>query len=107
MSPPSIVVLLLSHKKITLARLACLCLNLVCHFLAVSPPWTEEKSLLLACRIIDTIEHAYFLYAMIFFFTQHELMIKSFSILRHGNGRVLDMTVFQHNFLETLMHISK
>ena len=26
MSPPSIVVLLLSHKKITLARLACLCL---------------------------------------------------------------------------------
>ena len=25
MSPPSIVVLLLSHKKITLARLACLC----------------------------------------------------------------------------------
>ena len=59
-----------------------LILNLVCHFLAVSPPWSRMLKLREEhCRIIKqtkTVEHANFIYAVIYSVSsKHEFIAKA------------------------------
>ena len=82
-------------------------INLVCHFLAASPPdpssfefLNEEKSSLLKhveqLQQTRTEEDVNFIYASMYSFHQSTSLGLSFSIFTHRDGRVLDI-VGQHS----------